>query len=92
MFIRKKTNKLAIPKFKIESQERAYREINDAIEHIDWSMAENVKFPNLRAITKTISLGLPKYLLDSITMAANARDVPYQSLINVWLQEKLHSH
>jgi predicted DNA binding CopG/RHH family protein len=48
--------------------------------------------PNLKPTTKTISLRLPQHLLDSIKTAANARDVPYQSLIKVWLQEKLHSH
>lgn len=46
--------------------------------------------PNLKPTTKTISLRLPQHLLDSIKVAANARDVPYQSLIKVWLQEKLH--
>jgi predicted DNA binding CopG/RHH family protein len=45
--------------------------------------------PNLKPSTQTISLRLPQHLLDSIKLAANARDVPYQSLIKVWLQEKL---
>ena len=45
--------------------------------------------PNLKPSTQTISLRLPQHLLDSIKIAANARDVPYQSLIKVWLQEKL---
>jgi predicted DNA binding CopG/RHH family protein len=44
----------------------------------------------LRPSTKTISLRLPQHLLDGIKVAANARDVPYQSLIKVWLQEELH--
>ena len=48
--------------------------------------------PNLKPTTKTISLRLPQHLLDSLKVAANARDVPYQSLIKVWLQEKLHNH
>jgi predicted DNA binding CopG/RHH family protein len=46
--------------------------------------------PNLKPTTKTISLRLPQHLLDGIKAAANARDVPYQSLIKIWLQEKLH--
>ncbi len=45
--------------------------------------------PNLKHSTKTISLHLPQHLLDAIKAAANARDVPYQSLIEVWLQEKI---
>jgi predicted DNA binding CopG/RHH family protein len=59
---------------------------------LDWTKAQKVKLPNLRPTTKTISLRLPQHLLDSIKVAANARDVPYQSLIKVWLQEKLNSH
>ena len=54
--------------------------------------AQRVVLPNLKPSTKTISLRLPQHLLDSIKSAANARDVPYQSLIKVWLQEKLSSH
>lgn len=84
--------KQAIPKFKNEAEERAYWESHDSTAHLDWSQAQTVKLPNLRPSTKTISLRLPQHLLDDIKVAANARDVPYQSLIKVWLQEKLHSH
>jgi predicted DNA binding CopG/RHH family protein len=80
-----------IPKFKTEAQERAYWESHDSSAHLDWTQAQKVKLPNLRPTTKTISLRLPQHLLDSIKVAANARDVPYQSLIKVWLQEKLHN-
>jgi predicted DNA binding CopG/RHH family protein len=79
-----------IPKFADEAQERAYWESNDSAQHLDWSKAKQVSLPNLKPTTKTISLRLPQHLLDSIKIAANARDVPYQSLIKVWLQEKLH--
>ena len=88
----KQTVKQAIPKFKTEAQERAYWEAHDSTDHVDWTKAKKVTLPNLRPSTKTISLRLPKHLLDSIKVAANARDVPYQSLIKVWLQEKLHSN
>lgn len=87
-----KTNLTAIPKFASEKEERAYWESHDSTEHLDWSTAQTVTMPNLKPTTKTISLRLPQHLLDSIKMAANSRDVPYQSLIKVWLQEKLHSH
>lgn len=80
------------PKFTDEAQERAFWEANDSTEYLDWSKARKVTLPNLKPTTKTISLRLPQHLLDSIKTAANARDVPYQSLIKVWLQEKLHSH
>lgn len=88
----KQTAKKDIPQFKTEAKERAYWEANDSTTHVDWSKAQKVKLPNLRPTTKTISLRLPQHLLDSIKVAANARDVPYQSLIKVWLKEKLHSH
>ena len=81
-----------VPKFSSESQERAYWESHDSSAHIDWTKAKKVSLPNLKPTTKTISLRLPQHLLDSIKTAANARDVPYQSLIKVWLQEKLHAH
>ncbi|MEY4661621.1 MAG: hypothetical protein RLZZ239_94 [Pseudomonadota bacterium] len=88
----KQTAKEPIPKFKTEAQERAYWETHDSTVHVDWTKAQKVKLPNLKPTTKTISLRLPQHLLDGIKVAANARDVPYQSLIKVWLQEKLHSH
>lgn len=81
-----------IPKFANEAQERVYWETHDSTEHLDWTKALKVTLPNLKPTTKTISLRLPQHLLDSIKAAANSRDVPYQSLIKVWLQEKLHVH
>jgi predicted DNA binding CopG/RHH family protein len=78
-----------IPEFAGEADERAFWEAHDSTEYLDWSEAKAVVLPNLKPTTKTISLRLPQHLLDSIKAAANARDVPYQSLIKVWLQEKL---
>ncbi len=82
----------AIPKFRSEAQERAFWESHDSSTLVDWAKAKKVSLPNLKPTTKTISLRLPQHLLDGIKTAANARDVPYQSLIKVWLQEKLHAH
>jgi predicted DNA binding CopG/RHH family protein len=82
----------AVPKFSNEEEERRFWEQNDSSDYLDWSKAQQVVMPNLKPTTKTISLRLPQHLLDSIKAAANARDVPYQSLIKVWLQEKLHGH
>jgi len=81
-----------VPEFANEAEERAFWEKHDSTEYCDWAQAIPVTLPNLKPTTKTISLRLPQHLLDSIKAAANARDVPYQSLIKVWLQEKLHSH
>ena len=80
-----------LPTFSSEAEERAFWETHDSSEYLDWSKARKASLPNLKPSTKTISLRLPQHMLDSIKVAANARDVPYQSLIKVWLQEKLHS-
>lgn len=56
---------------------------------MDWRGAERARFPNLKPSTKAISLRLPVDLLERIKVAANKRDVPYQSLIKVWLSEKV---
>jgi predicted DNA binding CopG/RHH family protein len=77
-----------IPKFRNEAQERRFWETHDSSGHIDWSRAECVRLPNLKPSTTSISLRLPVTLLDRIKVAANKRDVPYQSLIKTWLAEK----
>ncbi|MCM5571106.1 BrnA antitoxin family protein [Burkholderiaceae bacterium FT117] len=82
----------AVPEFKSEQEERAFWDKHDSSEYLDWSKARNVVLPNLKPTTRTISLRLPQHLLDSIKAAANARDVPYQSLIKIWLQEKVHGN
>ena len=86
-----KTRTKAVPAFASEKAERAFWETHDSTEFVDWKKAKNVVLPNLKPTTKTISLRLPQHLLDSIKASANARDVPYQSLIKVWLQEKVES-
>lgn len=82
----------AVPPFASEAEERKFWETHDSTEFLDWTAAQRVVLPNLKPTTKTISLRLPQHLLDSIKAAANARDVPYQSLIKVWLQEKVRNH
>ena len=79
----------SVPKFSNEAAERKFWEKHDSTEYLDWKKAELSVLPNLKPSTQTISLRLPQHLLDSIKTAANSRDVPYQSLIKVWLQEKL---
>jgi len=73
------------PKFKTEAEERAFWEKHDSSEYVDWKQAQSVSLSNLKPSTKTISLRLPEGLLDSIKIEANKRDMPYQSLIKVWL-------
>jgi predicted DNA binding CopG/RHH family protein len=78
-----------IPKFKNEAEERKFWESHDSTEHLDWGKAEHVRLPNLKPSSTSISLRLPNGLLERIKIAANKRDVPYQSLIKTWLAEKL---
>lgn len=82
----------AIPNFENETEEQLFWETHDSTDYVDWKHAQRVVLPNLKPTTKTISLRIPQHLLDSIKAAANSRDVPYQSLIKVWLQEKLRDH
>jgi predicted DNA binding CopG/RHH family protein len=77
--------------FKSEAEERAFWEKNDSAGHVDWSKAESVRLPNLKPSATAISLRLPNGLLERIKIAANKRDVPYQSLIKTWLAEKLEN-
>ncbi|TAN48772.1 MAG: hypothetical protein EPN21_14090 [Methylococcaceae bacterium] len=78
-----------IPVFQSETEERAFWETHDSTDFVDWSKAKRAVLPNLKPSTQTISLRLPAHLLEGIKAAANAQDVPYQSLIKVWLRDKL---
>jgi predicted DNA binding CopG/RHH family protein len=78
-----------VPTFASEAEERAFWETNDSSEHVDWSKAERVRLPSLKPSSTSISLRLPNALLERIKVAANKRDVPYQSLIKTWLSEKI---
>jgi predicted DNA binding CopG/RHH family protein len=83
-----------IPAFRTEAQERKFWETHDSTEYVDWTHAQSVRLPNLKPTSKSISLRLPIGLLEALRIEANRRDVPYQSLIKVWLSEmvekKLH--
>ena len=76
-----------VPVFNTEAEERAFWESHDSSDHVDWSKARRVRFPNLKPSTKAISIRLPVDLLERIKMAANKQDVLCQSLIEVWLSE-----
>ena len=78
-----------IPDFKNEKEEREFWESHDSSEYLDLSKAELAVLPNLKPSTKTISLRLPEGLLDRIKVEANKRDMPYQSLIKVWLAKEI---
>ena len=77
-----------LPRFRNDSEERQFWENHDSSDYVDWDTAERARLPNLKPTTKAISLRLPIGLLEQIKVAAHKRDVPYQSLIKMWLAEK----
>lgn len=79
-----------IPQFKNEDEEAEFWATHDSTEYIDWSKAiVNPVFPNLKPSTKTITIRVSQSLLDSLKMIANKKDVPYQSLVKMFLDEKV---
>lgn len=78
-----------IPDFKNEDEEREFWHTHDSTEYVDWDKAETVIFPNLKPTTRTISLRMPASMLDRIRVMANKRDVPYQSLIKMFLSDRI---
>ena len=77
------------PTFASESEEREFWQANDTAGFVDWSKAERTRLPNLKPSTATISLRLPEGMLEELKVLANQRDVPYQSLLKVFLAERL---
>ncbi|MBL7149109.1 MAG: BrnA antitoxin family protein, partial [Candidatus Cloacimonetes bacterium] len=70
-------------------EEREFWAKADSSQYIDWKKAEKVAFSKLKPSTKTISLRLPEFILDEIKMIANKKDVPYQSLIKIFLKDRI---
>lgn len=86
----KRAKKLkAIPEFATDEEAGAFWMTHDTTDYLDWSKARRVTFPNLRPSTATISLRLPQGLLNDLRTLANERDVPYQSLLKVFLAERV---
>ena len=81
--------KKKIPKFRSEDKEREFWAKEDSAQYIDWSRAKRVILPNLKPSLKTISIRLPELMLAELKLIANKRDVPYQSLIKIYLAERL---
>ena len=83
------SKKKRIPKYKSEDRERQFWADADSTQYVDWSRARRVILPNLKPSLKTISLRLPELMLAELKLLANKRDVPYQSLIKIFLAERL---
>jgi predicted DNA binding CopG/RHH family protein len=85
------SKKKPIPRFESEEQEQEFWDENDSTEYVDWSQASPVVLANLQPSTKTISLRLPEHMLEELKLLANKRDVPYQSLLKVFLAERIQA-
>ncbi|HTB10151.1 MAG TPA: BrnA antitoxin family protein [Bryobacteraceae bacterium] len=81
--------KKQIPKFRSEEEERRFWAKNDSTEFVDWESGKKRRFPNLKPSLRTISLRLPVSMIEDLKILANKRDVPYQSLLKVFLAERL---
>jgi len=78
-----------VPRFESEGKERDFWAEHDSTEYVDWNKGERVTFPRLKPSTKTISVRLPEALLDDLKYIANKKDVPYQSLLKIYLAERV---
>lgn len=78
-----------VPRFESEEKERDFWAEHDSTDYVDWSKSERVIFPRLKPSTRTISVRLPEALLDDLKYIANKKDVPYQSLLKIYLAERV---
>lgn len=85
----KNTIKKEIPKFINEEEEREFLATHDSAEYIDWSKSNTIMLPKLKPTLKTISIRLPETIIEEIKLLANKRDVPYQSLMKIFLAERV---
>jgi predicted DNA binding CopG/RHH family protein len=81
--------KKKIPKFTSEDKERQFWAKEDSTEYVDWEKAKRVVLPKLKPSLKTISLRLPELMLAELKLLANKRDIPYQSLLKMFLAERI---
>jgi len=78
-----------IPKFKNEDEERDFWATHDSTDYINWDKAEKITFSNLKPSVRKISLRLPESMIEELKLLANKRDVPYQSLLKIFLAERI---
>jgi predicted DNA binding CopG/RHH family protein len=84
-----KKNRKKIPSFKNEDEQRNFWSKHDSTDYLDWNKAKKVALPNLKPSVKTISIRLPEIMLEKLRLLANKRDVPYQSLVKMFLAERI---
>ena len=78
-----------IPKFENEDEEREFWAAHDSTEYMDWSQAEKVLLPNLKPANKAVSLRMSETMINELKLLANKMDVPYQSLMKIYLRERI---
>jgi predicted DNA binding CopG/RHH family protein len=78
-----------MPRFKSENEEREFWQNHDSTEHVDWKKAQRITLANLKPSVRTISLRLPETMLEELKLLANKRDVPYQSLVKIFLSDRI---
>ncbi|MBI1745621.1 MAG: BrnA antitoxin family protein [Acidobacteria bacterium] len=78
-----------IPKFNNEDEEREFWASHDSLGYINWPQANRVKLSNLYPTTRTISIRLPESMIERLKVLANKRDVPYQSLLKMFVADKI---
>ena len=81
--------KKPVPRFRVEDKERQFWAAVDSVDYVDWRRSRRVSFPKLKPSTRTISLRLPEALLADLKVLANKQDVPYQSLLKIYLAERI---
>ena len=86
--MRRRTEK-TIPKHRSEEKEREFWASAESSDYVDWARGRRMTFPWLRPSTRTISLRLPQGLLADLKVLANKQDVPYQSLMKIYLAERI---
>ena len=84
-----KRKRKPIPEFRNEAEEREFWATHDSSDYVDWAAARPASFPQLKPSTETISLRLPAGLLADLKILANRMDVPYQSLLKVYLADRV---
>jgi len=78
-----------IPEFMDEDEGRDFWSTHDSTDFVDWNSAEKITFSNLKPSTKKISLRLPEIMVEELKILANKQDVPYQSLMKMFLAERI---
>jgi predicted DNA binding CopG/RHH family protein len=85
----KRKKKKTIPRFKTEEQERRFWANHDSADYVDWRKAQYVTMANLKPTLKTISVRLPEIMIEQLKLLAHKKDVPYQSLMKIFLAERV---